>query len=85
MKGFVLFLFDNLDRFWTPDGFDEDDALIVVGLTESMQEISKKFRRKSLDFRWAIFVRSDVYEFLIRGMADYASYRSKASSGSIED
>lgn len=71
LKGFVLFLFDNLDRFWTPGGFTADDALIVVGLTESMQEIARKFRRKSLDFRWAIFVRSDVYEFLIRGMADY--------------
>ena len=71
MKGFVLFLFDNLDRFWTPGGFTDDDALIVVGLTESMQEIARKFRRKSLEFRWAIFVRSDVYEFLVRGMADY--------------
>ena len=71
LKGFVFFLFDNLDRFWTPGGFTEDDALIVVGLAESMQEISRKFRKKNLDFRWAIFVRSDVYEFLIRGMADY--------------
>lgn len=71
LKGFVLFLFDNLDRFWTPAGFTSDDALIVVGLTESMQEIARKFRRAALDFRWAIFVRSDVYEFLIRGMADY--------------
>lgn len=71
LKGFVLFLFDNLDRFWTPGGFTDDDGMIVVGLTESMQEISRKFRRKNLDFRWGIFVRSDVYEFLIRGMADY--------------
>ena len=70
-KGTVCFLFDNLDRFWTPGGFTDDDALIVVGLTESMQEISRKFKRKSLVFRWAIFVRSDVYEFLVRGMADY--------------
>lgn len=71
LKGFVYFLFDNLDRFWTPGGFTDDDALIVVGLAESMQEIARKFRRQGLDFRWAIFIRSDVYEFLIRGMADY--------------
>lgn len=71
LKGFVFFLFDNLDRFWTPGGFTEDDALIVLGLAESMQEISRKFGKKHLDFRWAIFIRSDVYEFLIRGMADY--------------
>lgn len=71
LKGVVLFLFDNLDRFWTPGGFTDDDALIVIGLAESMQEIARKFRRESLDFHWAIFVRSDVYEFLVRGMADY--------------
>lgn len=71
LKGFVLFLMDNLDRFWTPGGFGSDDALIVVGLTESMQEIQRKFHRGGLDFRWVIFVRSDVYEFLVRGMADY--------------
>lgn len=71
VKGFVFFLLDNLDRFWTPGGFTEDDALIVVGLIESMQEITRKLTKRRLDFRWAIFVRSDVYEFLIRGMADY--------------
>jgi hypothetical protein len=71
VKGFVFFLFDNLDRFWTPGGFDNDDALIVVGLTEAMQEITRRLRKARLDFRWVIFVRSDVYEFLVRGMADY--------------
>ncbi len=71
LKGFVYFLLDNLDRFWTPGGFDEDDALIVVGLVEAMQEITRRFAKSRLDFRWAIFIRSDVYEFLIRGMADY--------------
>lgn len=70
-KGFVLFLFDNLDRIWTPGGFTDDDATILVGLIEAMQEISKKFSKKKLDLRWAIFVRSDVYEFLVHGMADY--------------
>ena len=71
LKGVVFFLFDNLDRFWTPGGFTDDDALIVIGLAESMQEIARKFSRHKLDFSWAIFVRSDVYEFLVRGMADY--------------
>jgi len=71
LKGFVYFLLDNLDRIWTPGGFDADDALIVVGLVEAMQEITRRFQKSRLDFRWAIFIRSDVYEFLIRGMADY--------------
>lgn len=29
-KGVVFFLFDNLDRFWTPSGFVEVDSLIVL-------------------------------------------------------
>lgn len=71
LKGYVFFLLDNLDRFWTPGGFSDDDALIVIGLIESMQEITRKFGKRQVEFRWAVFVRSDVYEFLIGGMADY--------------
>lgn len=71
IKGYVFFLLDNLDRFWTPGGFTEDDALIVIGLIESMQEITRKLSKTRIEFRWSIFVRSDVYEFLVRGMADY--------------
>ena len=32
LKGIVCFLFDNLDRFWTPTGFADVDALIIIGL-----------------------------------------------------
>ncbi len=71
IKGYVFFLLDNLDRFWTPGGFNDDDAQIVIGLIESMQEITRKLAKQKIGFRWAIFVRSDVYEFLVRGMADY--------------
>lgn len=80
LKGFVLFLFDNLDRVWTPGGFTEDDATILIGLVEAMQEISRKFTKRAYDFRWVLFVRSDVYEFLISGMADYG----KLSTYSLE-
>ncbi|MFC3077820.1 P-loop ATPase, Sll1717 family [Phenylobacterium terrae] len=85
VKGFVFFLLDNLDRFWTPGGFTDDDALIVVGLIESMQEITRKLTRRKLDFRWAIFVRSDVYEFLIRGMADYGKLSVQSLEWSDRD
>ena len=71
LKGVVFFLFDNLDRFWTPSGFVEVDSLIVIGLIESLQEIRRVFARNRIDFFWAIFLRSDVYEFVVKGMADY--------------
>jgi hypothetical protein len=85
LKGFVLFLFDNLDRIWTPGGFGDDDAIVLIGLIEAMQEITRKFRRSSLDFRWALFVRSDVYEFLIRGMADYGKLAMQSLEWSDRD
>jgi hypothetical protein len=39
-----------------------------------MQDISKRFRRAKFAFRWALFIRSDVYEFVVRGMADYGKH-----------
>lgn len=77
LKGRILFLFDNLDRMRTPGGFDETDGLVILGLVESMQEISKHFRRKNFDFHWVVFIRSDVYEFVVRQMADYGKHASR--------
>jgi hypothetical protein len=71
VKGVVFFLFDNLDRFWTPRGFGEIDSLLVIGLIESLVEIRKRFSQARIQFLWAIFLRSDVYEFVVKGMADY--------------
>jgi hypothetical protein len=71
LKGVVFFLFDNLDRFWTPTGFADVDALIIIGLVESLLDIRRRLYRAKIDFFWAIFLRSDVYEFVIKSMADY--------------
>jgi hypothetical protein len=71
LKGIICFLFDNLDRFRTPAGFDHTDALIIIGLIEALSDLKKRFCQKELDFNWAIFLRSDVYEFVVAGMADY--------------
>ena len=74
LKGEILFLFDNLDRMRAPSGFDADDGLLLLGLIESMQDIAKQFRRAKFMFRWKLFIRSDVYEFVVRGMADYGKH-----------
>ena len=71
IKGIVFFLFDNIDRFWTQAGFDSTDALIIVGLIEGLQELKKRFRRADIEFDWTTFIRSDVFEFVVKGMADY--------------
>jgi hypothetical protein len=80
VKGIVFFLFDNLDRFWTPTGFIVIDASIIAGLVESLSETRKVMSRQRVDFCWAIFLRSDVYEFIVKGMADYG----KLSVASVE-
>ena len=80
LKGIVFFLFDNLDRFWTAPSFTDIDALIVTGLVESLIDIRKRFAQRSIDFYWAVFLRSDVFEFVVKGMADYG----KLSVASVE-
>jgi hypothetical protein len=80
LKGIVCLLFDNIDRFWTPTGFADVDTLIIIGLVECLQDIRKRFARSDIDFHWAIFLRSDVYEFVVHGMADYG----KLATSSIE-
>jgi len=80
LKGIVCLLFDNLDRFWTPSGFADVDTLIIIGLVECLQDIRRRFGRTNTDFQWAIFLRSDVYEFVVHGMADYG----KLATASIE-
>ena len=80
LKGIVFFLFDNLDRFWTAPSFTEIDALIVTGLVESLIDIRKRFAQRNINFYWAVFLRSDVFEFVVKGMADYG----KLSVASVE-
>lgn len=85
IKGFVFFLFDNLDRVWTPGGFTSDDAIILIGLAEAMQEIERKFSKRHYDFRWTLFIRSDVYEFVVAGMADYGKLATYSLEWSDRD
>lgn len=77
LKGEVLFLFDNLDRMRSPSGFDDTDGLIILGLIESMQDITKQFRKRKFEFRWVLFIRSDVYEFVVLSMADYGKHAAQ--------
>lgn len=85
LKGTVAFLFDNIDRIWTPGGFTSDDAAIIVGLIESLQEISRRFEKQGLDFQWAVFVRSDIQEFVVAQMADYGKLATRSVEWSDRD
>ena len=80
IKGVVFFLFDNLDRFWTRPSFSDTDASIIIGLVESLLDIKKRFARSHIEFYWAVFIRSDVFEFVVKGMSDYG----KLSVASVE-
>lgn len=84
-KDCVLFLFDNLDRMRTTSSFDQDDAILIVGLIEAMQSIAKSFRKSNFDFRWALFIRSDVYHFVVGKMADYGKHTVRSLDWSDKD
>src|SRR5205807_1207360 len=43
-----------------------------------LQEIAKRFRRADHEFRWAVFIRSDVYEFVVRVMPDYGKHAQQS-------
>jgi hypothetical protein len=77
-KGEIRFLFDNLDRMRSPSGFDENDAILILGLIESMQDISKQFKRNGFEFYWILFIRGDVYEFVVRNMPDYSKHATQS-------
>jgi hypothetical protein len=85
LKGTVAFLFDNIDRIWSPGGFTADDAAIIVGLIESLQEISRRFTKQAIPFQWAVFIRSDIQEFVVAQMADYGKLATRSVEWSDRD
>ena len=52
--------------------------MLILGLVESLQDISKQFRRDKIAFQWVIFIRSDVYQFVVRVMADYGKHAQQS-------
>ena len=70
-KQSVWILFDNLDKGWSTQGVDVVDALVLRCLIDAGRKIERDFRKSGLSLHCIVFIRNDVYEFLMQQSADY--------------
>lgn len=68
-------LVDNLDKGWPTTGVDNDDSRIIRCLQSALHKIEKPLRAKGTQCRGIVFIRSDVYDRLIRTTPDKGKIR----------
>jgi hypothetical protein len=67
----VALLVDNLDKAWDPNGDLERLSELILGLLSTARTIPVDFaksdrRRKAVNLTLAIFLRSDIFQYVIR-------------------
>lgn len=67
----VLVLFDNLDKSWSTIGVDNIDAITLRCLIDAGRKVERDMQKKGHRFRCIVFVRNDVYQYLMENSADY--------------
>jgi hypothetical protein len=70
-KQAVWVLFDNLDKGWSTKGIDEIDAIVLRCLIDAGRKLERDMRRAGHTFHCIVFIRNDVYDFLMQHSADY--------------
>ena len=65
-----IFLFDNIDKGWAPDGVDDLDVRLVRLLLESLDKVKSDLGAEGLDFIFAVFLRNDVLELMVSRTPD---------------
>lgn len=66
----IVFLFDNIDKGWSPNEIDEFDVRLVRLLLESLDKLRHDLSASGVDFLSTVFLRNDVYELLIHNTPD---------------
>ncbi|MBN9091475.1 MAG: hypothetical protein J0J01_31535 [Reyranella sp.] len=66
----VWILFDNIDKGWATDGVSTDDVVIVHALIEALWKIQRDLQRAHIDFHSIVFLRNDVYQYLVQSIPD---------------
>jgi hypothetical protein len=79
-KDGVVILFDNIDKGWPTRGITTTDIIVLRGLLEASRKLERLFQSKDIDFRFSVFLRNDVYEFLVSETPD----RGKESRVSLD-
>jgi hypothetical protein len=67
----VWVLFDNLDKGWSTKGVDEIDAIVLRCLVDAGRKVERDMRKEGHRFHCVVFVRNDVYEYLMQHSSDY--------------
>jgi len=70
-KQSVWVLFDNLDKGWSTKGVDEIDAIVMRCLIDAGRKLERDMRKVGHSLHCVVFVRNDVYDFLMKASADY--------------
>ena len=76
----VVVLFDNIDKGWPTRGIASSDIIILRGLLEASRKLEQLFQKRGIDFSFSVFLRNDVYEFLVSETPD----RGKESRVSLD-
>jgi hypothetical protein len=66
----VWILIDNLDKGWPTKGSTAEDILILRALLESTRKIARELDRHGVDLRTLVFIRTDIYEHLLKELSD---------------
>jgi Cdc6-like AAA superfamily ATPase len=71
----IVLLFDNIDKGWPAKGVQTYDIRIVRLLIEGLEIIQNDIgRAKEIDFSFLVFLRSDVFELLVKETSDRGKY-----------
>lgn len=70
----IIVLVDDLDKGWPPKQVEDHDILTVKHLVESLNRIQRDLKRKSVDVKHLVFLRSDIYEKLVSNTSDRGKY-----------
>ncbi|HEY4071260.1 MAG TPA: hypothetical protein VGM04_06870 [Sphingomicrobium sp.] len=66
----VVILLDDLDKGWPPRRLEPYDVRMLRHLVEVLNRLQRDFRRREIDLKYMMFVRSDVYDILVEETAD---------------
>jgi hypothetical protein len=70
----VTLLFDNIDKGWPARQVEEHDIRTVHNLIETVNKMERELRREEMQFRYLLFLRSDVYDNLVADTADRGKF-----------
>jgi hypothetical protein len=72
----LYILFDNIDKGWPAHGVEVHDIRIVRLLIDAMATVQNDLIRDGVQFKYHVFLRSDVYDLLVDETSDRGKYNT---------